>query len=570
MATKITLIEAINRRLFDKDKFSADEFALKDMDKAPVKYRDLLRAQFTPQSYHYGDYEVDVMDVKTVLDEVLVVQSTVVFYNGDPSSTPVQLNKLYGLLSKALKCPINEVIKYVEDKQRELVEQAAANIDVYDSSRIDAAFSEIMTNEGIVYSFKNDQWKIADPTKAGSFRIITELDVRNILVDRGNLRSFNADSKFKSSLLLGRLDAYKLNYANKKFFNMQSNLTYVPDEQFRLEYCAKWHKALRIEQDLDLFTAVMCKFIWQIKRCIFDMSTYNEIMVAIFGAQGIGKTFLANALFRSILGDYYDNSITLERLCDERNTNILMDNYCINIEELAMGNSNFGLRGPALAVLKRIITERGGSYRPMNTNSSVKIINNASLMSNANFHLYDILNDPSGMRRFIEFTSAQPKNVPINMTCPDEVKFLIENAVRFAKSINTEEQYGYINPDSEVEAKLIAIQNSYIKLDSFTEFFHATFTLMDADSLPNNKLISKKAISALYKAYRLDNGIADKFAVVSFESKLQDLVPENSRKKIHNTWHYALSQVVEPIEYATITQADKTMEAISKYTRGLL
>jgi hypothetical protein len=149
----------------------------------------------------------------------------------------------------------------------------------------------------------------------------------------------------------------------------------------------------------EITIAVLKKLIWQIKRRLAGLPIVYHLMPVVYGSQGCGKSvFITKTL--GVLGSLFATT-DFNRLSDNREAN-LFRNFALFLDEM-----NKADRADMDAV-KAVITREELSYRPMGTNASVSMDQNACFVGASNKLLEQLINDPTGIRRFfqIDFNSA--------------------------------------------------------------------------------------------------------------------------------------------------------------------
>lgn len=542
---EMTIADANKNGLFLLESIKEDEKSIKAADKLPSAMRDVMLRTMDYKSYKYGKEYKGLKitgSVGEVLTSLISVSETELIYAGVIYKAS-QASKVASLVAVVTTFDVASVAEWIKSALDAM--KPPAPTQTFDRTALVNIYEEVLRQENASYIPKTDEWRVTDP-ETGLYEIKSDSFIKDKIEINIHRYQYTVDNSLKPAYVLSEFKDYKLTVKQNKFFNLQRGIRYVEgDDAFREQYLTVWHKVFKIEQDLDIWVTLMSHFFCQIKCRIYDIPTKWQMMIAIFGEQGIGKSHVCRQIVGEMLGDYYDSSVTLDRLCDERNAKILMDNYCLNIEELTQSGSNdvqSAIRNGSAGKLKTIITEIKGSFRPMRTNDSEKIRINASILSNANFHIYDIVNDESGMRRFFEFSSKQPKNVSVHITDPEDVQFLYDNSMRFIRSINENTMEGYFNPNTEIGAKVTAIQNSYIKVNTFSEFLSVTYVSASLDT-PNKEWITKKEIVEEYLAYLKAQGIDSKFAIKNIDSKLRDAYGVDACKKVNNLNRFCIKKI---------------------------
>lgn len=356
---------------------------------------------------------------------------------------------LYGTSPSDMENILNDYAKHLQPKQKSMT---------FDDSYFKGLLNEMMENKGYELEIASMDFKkvLIDTTGTKHLLKVDEIELQTNIINMTNLIRINTGAKITAKDLLTYKDAIMFDQVDKKLQVLLGAVSYNGSNSAD-NFFTRLHNTLKINEDLDIFQTMMKHFVWQIKRRTAELSTYNDIMIAIFGAQGIGKSYLINAIFGDIFGGFYNASISLDNLLDDRWTRALSTQFLMNIEELDSKGDK--LNGQSMGTLKKYLTGTEATYRPMGTNTPKTVKIKSSFISTANLHLSTILSDETGMRRFIEFNSLIPSNTRVNYT---EVKWLRDNSLSMFQSIDESKPQGYWDTTNEVGLKVTEIQKSYI------------------------------------------------------------------------------------------------------------
>lgn len=138
--------------------------------------------------------------------------------------------------------------------------------------------------------------------------------------------------------------------------------------------------------------AVLKKFMWQVKRKLRHMKVTDHLMPVLLGPQGVGKSSFVNAM----LGMVRDITVGVDfkALEEERNIDI-WDSYVMFLDEMGFASK------ANVDTIKNVITTEFLNRRPMRSNSSVKVRQNATFIGCSNKELGQLIKDPTGIRRFV-------------------------------------------------------------------------------------------------------------------------------------------------------------------------
>lgn len=153
----------------------------------------------------------------------------------------------------------------------------------------------------------------------------------------------------------------------------------------------------------ELEVAVICHFVWQIKRKLLGLKVGNHLMPIFVGKHRGGKTEAIKKLLSPIEQlCLMANDMTV--ITDERGIKALNDNYCIFFDEMAKAGKVDADR------MKNIITSDYVSYRIMRTNQYASLRHNSVFIGATNHHIRDLIFDHTSARRFYEIKTLDVLN----------------------------------------------------------------------------------------------------------------------------------------------------------------
>lgn len=146
------------------------------------------------------------------------------------------------------------------------------------------------------------------------------------------------------------------------------------------------------EMSYECSKASLKKFMWQVKRKMVGLSVTNHNMIVIVGNQGSGKTTFVNRMLEPV----EDVSIgtNMEELSDSRNVD-LFDHYVMFLDEMSRADK------ADIETIKNVITTKYVSRRVLGTSKVVSKAQNGTFIGCTNKNLDQIINDETGIRRFI-------------------------------------------------------------------------------------------------------------------------------------------------------------------------
>lgn len=392
----------------------------------------------------------------------------------------------YGVSENSLSEIVKEYVDMTKPKERN---------NTFDETFFKDFFVQMMQHKN--YNFDVQTLDFQKTIMIGNEKEYVNLDHTELnknIENMVDLAKLNEGLKLSPRTLLNYKDVFCFDMYNEKMQNLFSDIAYVAgNDSFADNYLTRLHKHMKIKEDVEIFITLMKHFIWQIKRRMLEKTTHNDIMICLYGAQGVGKSFLCNAIFGELFGNFYNASISFDNLLDERWTRSLSNQFVMNIEEMDAGGNKFN--DGNLATLKKYLTGKDATYRPMGTNEIKTIPIKSSFISTANYHIYKVISDETGMRRFFEFNMDYNKTDRMDY---NETEWFKSNSKQLFNSIDEKIQYGFWNVNSEVGKKISEIQKTYINNSAF-KFLSTTYELDK-----NMKLSDGLKITELYMAYESD------------------------------------------------------------------
>lgn len=438
-----------------------------------------------------------------------------------------KINELSGLNTNDIRGILMEMVNAKKNSNQN---------PTFDKSLLLNELNDIFAHEAITLDFATmDYVRIVGKDSEGAdiYSTINPTEMQTVITVNQSAKKLNTDNGVDGKILLSMLEYNKVETKRLQLEELIESVKHNPaDADFADKYLDVMYDAMMIKEDREIFRTLMKHFAWQIKRRSMERRTYNDIMISFFGNQGVGKSYVVNNIFGSIFKKFYNASISLDNLMDERWTVALNSQFIMNIEEMDAGKMG-NISGKNLAMIKKVITGSEATYRPMHTNTTQTVKIKTSFISNANFHIYDIINDESGMRRFFEFNLAVARGSRIDST---KVSKLVEHAGRFFSSINEALERGYWDTTNEVGVKITAIQESYIKKPAIVEFCEQLEVVND---MGYSDCIAFETLYDQYTAYCIDQGVKDQYRVSkkNFRRKMEDILDGCS--KMHgNIWRF--------------------------------
>ncbi|WP_188063725.1 VapE domain-containing protein [Sphingobium sp. KCTC 72723] len=148
-------------------------------------------------------------------------------------------------------------------------------------------------------------------------------------------------------------------------------------------------------------TAVLKKFMWQVKRKARGLTVTNHLMPVLSGAQGKGKTHFVQAMTNPL--EHFKRQVDFNIITDGKTADI-WSSLILFIDEMGFFSK------ADVDTVKNVITAESRSIRAMRQNSSAPIRNHATLIGCTNKSLGQLIRDETGGRRFAELVWRNDPN----------------------------------------------------------------------------------------------------------------------------------------------------------------
>lgn len=219
--------------------------------------------------------------------------------------------------------------------------------------------------------------------------------------------------------------------------------------------------------------AILIRWLWGVKRYLFQLTVEDPLFLNFYAKQGTGKTTFIRALMHS-LGEYiYEGK--LGDINKEGHANIFSSKYILFFDELRLDSEDKKQAYVILATLKYIITMRTNTRRLFHTQKMQEDARIFSAISTSNKPLINTIYDDTGMRRFVEIeckVEAGDKKylkIPFIESSDPEVKRKAENVFKnMWRGIDENREDGYMTP--ELQKQLEALQGTYKKINCIEMF----------------------------------------------------------------------------------------------------
>lgn len=362
----------------------------------------------------------------------------------------------------------------------------------------------------------------------------------------------NAERKISPAELKIKLQAYEIDSAHEQARKTFEALKFQENNKAVLkEWLTLIHTSFQIRESFPVFEMMFSHWLWQVKRRALGRLTRDELFINFYGKGGTGKTYLVKVI-TDPFKDFRVLNATINSLMDDRRLPELGNNFIHFCDELAASDGKNVFMDKDLSVLKTIITANEPlSYRPLGTNTQSLIKPRTSIIGAANFHIYEIVMDSSGMRRFFEFNVGLERN----QYSTEDTRKIKELTVDAWAGIDENSDSGYWDFESDTNKEIMNIQDFYTRKDSFQLWFESV------EYIQNNTNTQIKDAYQNYMVFCEDEQLQHKrISSQSLAAKLESegviTVKMNGRKYIKG--------VIKSKEISNTTEAEFDLNKFGK------
>lgn len=279
--------------------------------------------------------------------------------------------------------------------------------------------------------------------------------------DDGNLLGPNLEFEAIKSVQENLLHERSAKYWESKAVGM----IYDPGSEYDLDaHITTLFRAYRIA--VNPLNIIMWKeMMWQIKRKVWMLPIPLPMMFSIRSRrQKIGKTRMIKDHIAGVFQRLYLEGASLSMLQTKKEAAAMLRGKVVaDFAELALGKGDVGYKDSAsdnaIMSLKQIITDQVMSYRPNYKDDYVHEKLQTVFLASTNKHIYDVLTDHTGMRRYFEWELIMESDADR----PDFASGnrLLPHLIEAYKCIDESLEEGYIS-NSPLMADLERVQADYL------------------------------------------------------------------------------------------------------------
>lgn len=311
-------------------------------------------------------------------------------------------------------------------------------------------------------------------------------------------------------------------FMNLYQFGVASVFQAIAYDQKFVGACDKWlrnfYDYLKPKESFDIFCMMFKHWLWLVKRKLLGRNVKYHIWLNLYGATGLGKTTALSKMC-SPLEDVTSTTTIAKIFDDTKEIKRLTENYILIFDELAINSEREDgdkLQGDQQSTLKSMLTGDTLDTRVFKTQNQSKKKITFSCISSANWHLYDVIYDPTSMRRFFEFHCTAEATGDFS-----KISKTLENSIYLWKGVDENLDNGYFDPSTELGKQVSAMQKAYYPSRSSVYDW-----IQEASAKPGNTPIFKAYRS--YKYYCDNCGRSHK-SLQNFIDDIKHAIPDSVR-----------------------------------------
>ena len=219
--------------------------------------------------------------------------------------------------------------------------------------------------------------------------------------------------------------------------------------------------------------------LWSVKRGLWDLEVSRPLFFSLHCAQqAVGKTEFLKRLCTGFEWVYSGNG-ALRSLLDENNTKSMLRDYLlIDFQELSLGSLRDAKTGSiddsVIAKLKAAITSTTIGGRIMYDSGNGIEAKRAVFTSSTNKHVWEVISDTTGMRRYWEFDMHVPPLKERQEAGTTEFYLaaneFFDSIAEIYQGIDENNEKGFYGPHAPEWREMTEIQMSYIRSNQLLRF----------------------------------------------------------------------------------------------------
>ena len=258
-------------------------------------------------------------------------------------------------------------------------------------------------------------------------------------------------------------------------YRLQDKLAYRGDASYVDKMVKGLLECYFIETN-DENIAAFKHLIWSIKRKIFLKQLPESLFYCLHSTrQHMGKTTFLRKLCTGFEWAYSPNGLLTNLLKPNDYKAMCRGKFLLDFQELSINvksSSTGTVDESVVTALKSVISTDTISGREMYMSTDSVERQTAIFVSSTNKHIWDVINDVSGMRRYWEFTMNPPRE-GFDPEFYLKANVYFENITDLYQGIDENDPRGFYHPSCPEWKSMRAIQETYVRENPFLGYLHS-------------------------------------------------------------------------------------------------
>lgn len=212
---------------------------------------------------------------------------------------------------------------------------------------------------------------------------------------------------------------------------------------------------------------------WSLKRRLYSKGIAFGVFFSFFSRKmGVGKSYFLQHILCSPFINLVNTDAKLEQLLSDNDRKALINGYiACDFQELIIPDKYVKPDGSVaeqvINTLKSTITGDYFSGRQLYTDKNMKMFNSAVYFTTTNKHIYDIVKDENGMRRYWEFDWGIESAKDIDIDLGNKIA---NHMIEVYQLINENDECGYYHPSNKHYDEMCKKQEKYRHIPVIEQF----------------------------------------------------------------------------------------------------
>lgn len=409
---------------------------------------------------------VEVEILRTLIKVEVIGKSNAVVYDNQPYQTTAQLTKLAAAIYQTYGLDTITTLKVLSS----LVNNTQVNATTSPNKDF-----VVRTLEKFKVSFDVNGIMVGDLYGHGTEPIQLDSLMPAIYVEADyaiNVNQSDLQKDYIKEIVMNTLNEIKANRDNE----VRQLLKYTGDNIELVDLMVKKMLTTNKIPCTHANIEMMKHLLWSLKRKIYGKSIPMPVFFTFFGkAMGVGKSYFIQNILCYPFKDRCNIDARLGDLLNPASRKATVDGYwCLDFQELTIPEeacrADGSVKDSMLNQLKTTITSEYFASRQYYTERSSKVPQTAVFCSSSNKHIYDVVKDGEGMRRYWEFAWGIQDKREIDAKFIEISAKLQSKMVELYQNINEDYEFGYYHQSNAHFDSMCEAQEVYRHISPIEQF----------------------------------------------------------------------------------------------------